>query len=106
MILRCRQLPRHLRHPGKEVMCSSSPQQKRKFQEVQPLDASTAPKLKVLQWNTLADGLAQHGGFVKAGDAWHALRTLALLELRACVAGGAQTADMGAQSAKHPGAAA
>ena len=55
-------------------MCSSSPKLKRKYQELQPLAASTAPKLKVLQWNTLADGLAQHGGFLKAGNAWHALR--------------------------------
>ena len=104
MILHCRQLHRHLRRPGKVIMCSSSPKLTRKCQEV--LAASTATKLKVLEWNTVADGLEQHGGFVKAGDAWHALRTLALLELRAFVAGGAQTADMGAQSARHPGAAA
>ena len=43
---------------------------------------------------------------MKAGNAWHALRASALLALRGYVAGGTQTADLGAQGANHSGAAA
>ncbi len=57
----------------------------RRLHTLAPSDGTPGPRVSLLSWNVLADGLAQHGSFVRAPPAaleWPHRRALILEELR------------------------
>ena len=52
---------------GGTTQCQTMAKLKRQFVPLYPAGSSCGSGFRITQWNLLADGLAQHGDFVKVG---------------------------------------